>query len=256
MSQITREEMQRIQNELQKPFPDDEVGLKPQAFNQSRDKALAIKYIDSRSVANRLDEVFGFLNWWDEYEERDSGIVICHLTVRFGDQVVTKVDVGNQSDQADGGDRMKAAYSDALKRAAVKFGIGRYLYAEDGEWLPWDNQKKRFVLPQQQQRPQQQQYQQPQKPSVPAPVAAPTVTPPSTSKTYPKLIPGVTFPKEKMDALTRFYEVVGKGKEEEAISWFSTKTGRPSPEHATVDEIIAATKQIEENRKKKSTVAS
>src|SRR5881275_1046881 len=57
-----------------------------------------------------------------------TGSMMCRLRLRLGDEWVTKVDVGGPSEQPDGGDRLKAAFSDALKRAAVKFGIGRYLY--------------------------------------------------------------------------------------------------------------------------------
>ena len=49
--------------------------------------------------------------------------------------------------QPDEGDRRKAAFSDALKRAAVKFGIGRYLYRVGPSWANFDPQKKRFVRP-------------------------------------------------------------------------------------------------------------
>src|SRR5262249_14174357 len=54
-------------------------------------------------------------------------------------------DVGGQSEQPDGGDRLKAAFSDALKRAAVKFGIGRYLYRLPSQWVDYDDKKRRFV---------------------------------------------------------------------------------------------------------------
>jgi hypothetical protein len=50
------------------------------------------------------------------------------------------MDVGGPSEQPDEGDRVKAAFSDALKRAAVKFGIGRYLYRLPhavGRLRPW-----------------------------------------------------------------------------------------------------------------------
>jgi hypothetical protein len=39
---------------------------------------------------------------------------------------------------AGAGDRMKAAFSDALKRAAVKLGIGRFLYHVPGQWVDYD----------------------------------------------------------------------------------------------------------------------
>ncbi|MCL5459829.1 Rad52/Rad22 family DNA repair protein, partial [Loigolactobacillus coryniformis] len=58
---------------------------------------------------------------------------------------MTKTDVGSPSEQPDGGDRLKAAFSDALKRAAVKFGIGRYLYRLKSEWVDYDPQKKQLL---------------------------------------------------------------------------------------------------------------
>jgi hypothetical protein len=53
--------------------------------------------------------------------------------------------VGGQSEQPDGGDRTKAAFSDALMRAAVKFGVGRYLYRLPSQWCDYDPQTRRFV---------------------------------------------------------------------------------------------------------------
>jgi hypothetical protein len=57
------------------------------------------------------------------------------------------MDVGGQSEQPDEGDRRKAAFSDALKRAAVKFGIGRYLYRLPQIWCDYDPKKRQFVRP-------------------------------------------------------------------------------------------------------------
>jgi hypothetical protein len=55
------------------------------------------------------------------------------------------VDVGGPSEQPDGGDRLKAAFSDALKRAAVKFGVGGYLYRLPSQWLDYDSQRRQFL---------------------------------------------------------------------------------------------------------------
>jgi hypothetical protein len=54
------------------------------------------------------------------------------------------VDVGGPSEQPDGGDRLKAELSDALKRAAVKFGVGRYLYGLPSQGVDYDPQRKQF----------------------------------------------------------------------------------------------------------------
>ena len=120
--------------ELRKPLPYASHKWRVMQVSNSGDKAKAAFYIDARDVMTRLDKVVG-TNWSDEYEvlrsTENNWIVQCNLTVAG----VTRSDVG------DGGDA-KAAYSDALKRAAVKFGIGRYLYSLDAKyWQPVDQYK-------------------------------------------------------------------------------------------------------------------
>lgn len=128
---------------LSEPFPPDEIDWKPQAVKGNR--ALAIAYIDARAVMDRLDAVVGVDGWQDGYAVMPEGNVVCTLRVRVGDVWLEKVDVGGPSEQPDGGDRMKAAFSDALKRAAVKYGIGRYLYRLPHQWADWDAGKRQFV---------------------------------------------------------------------------------------------------------------
>lgn len=126
-------------------FSADEIRWKPQTVRG--DKALAVAYLDARSVQDRLDAVLGVAGWQDDYDILPDGAVVCHLRIRSeSGEWVTKVDVGSPSEQPNGGDRMKAAFSDALKRAAVKFGIGRYLYRLPKQWVPYDAQKKRFAV--------------------------------------------------------------------------------------------------------------
>ena len=94
-------------------------------------------YVTARTVMNRLDEVLGPENWWDEYIQVGDNGVLCKLTIRIIDETdgsvlatVTKQDAGGFAGMSDAGDDEKSGYSDALKRAAVKFGIGRYLYGD------------------------------------------------------------------------------------------------------------------------------
>jgi hypothetical protein len=136
---------------LAQPFPAADVGFKPQAVKDNRGKPVA--YIDARAVMDRLDEVVGGENWQDCYEVvRDAqGKLLgvqCTLSVRVPGTAewITKADVGSPSAQPDPSDQLKAAYSDALKRAAVKFGVGRYLYSIDLPWQPI-NQYKKFDPP-------------------------------------------------------------------------------------------------------------
>jgi hypothetical protein len=86
-------------------------------------------YVTARDVAERLDEVFGFENWTDHYVPNDHSVQ-CTITVTLPDgKTVSKTDAGGYQGMSDQGDDDMSGYSNALKRAAVKFGIGRDLYA-------------------------------------------------------------------------------------------------------------------------------
>src|SRR5215471_10208680 len=138
-----RSDVYTITQALAAPFDPTEVKFKPAVVSGNR--ALALAYVDARVIQDRLDEVLGVTGWQDEYECLPEGSVVCKLRLRLGDEWITKMDVGGQSEQPDEGDRRKAAFSDALKRAAVKFGIGRYLYRLPAVWLNYDPQKKQFT---------------------------------------------------------------------------------------------------------------
>jgi hypothetical protein len=89
-----------------------------------------LSYVTARTVMNRLDSVIGPENWWDEYTQLQNGI-LCKLTVRLPDgEEICKSDAGGHAGMSDEGDDEKSGFSDAFKRAAVKFGIGRHLYGE------------------------------------------------------------------------------------------------------------------------------
>ncbi|QEL17165.1 Rad52/Rad22 family DNA repair protein [Limnoglobus roseus] len=132
-----------ITEALSAPFDHKEVKFKPQVVKGNR--AMALAYIDARMIEDRLDDVLGVAGWQDEYETLADGSVVCRLRLKIDGEWVTKMDVGSPSEQPDGGDRMKAAFSDALKRAAVKFGIGRYLYRLPVTWAEYDPMKKQFT---------------------------------------------------------------------------------------------------------------
>lgn len=132
-----------IRAALAEPFPPEDLGWKPQSVKGNR--ALAVAYIDARMVEDRLDDVFGVGGWSDEYTPMGDGNVMCRLSVKIDGAWVVKTDVGGESEQPDGGDRLKAAFSDALKRAGVKLGIGRYLYELPKQWCDFDPAKKCFT---------------------------------------------------------------------------------------------------------------
>jgi hypothetical protein len=132
-----------IATALAAPFDLRFVHFKPGMVQGGR--ALALAYVDARAVQDRLDQVLGVAGWQDEYDLLANGNVLCRLKVLLGDEWVIKSDVGGPSEQPDDSDRCKAAFSNAFKRAAVKFGVARYLYRLPPQWLDYDSRTKQFL---------------------------------------------------------------------------------------------------------------
>ncbi len=71
----------------------------------------------------RFDAAFGATNWTSEFREIGNGF-ICRLTVNVGDQTIYREDGASKTNI----EPEKGGISDAMKRAAVQFGLGRCLY--------------------------------------------------------------------------------------------------------------------------------
>ena len=137
--------------DLRRPFTAAAVKFKPQAVSKSSDKALATFYIDARLAAERLNYVVGAENWSNAprvlFEADPQAHAAFYFPVEqaltvFG---VTKVDVGVYTNGNKPDDKAsKSSYSDSLKRAAVMFGIGAYLYALPKQWFDYDRERKQW----------------------------------------------------------------------------------------------------------------
>jgi hypothetical protein len=126
---------------LKEPFNKKEVQWRAQTVTKNGDKALALAYIDSRAVMDRLDSVVGAENWKDEYLVQGSRVV-CTLSIwdSTKEQWIAKSDgAGDTAVEAE-----KGGISDAFKRAAVKWGVGRYLYDFDAVWVPCETYNGKF----------------------------------------------------------------------------------------------------------------
>jgi hypothetical protein len=118
-------------SDLAKPFQYEDVEWRAGATNKDKTKALALAYITSRAVMSRLDDVCGPQNWQDDYRPGPDGGVLAGIGIRVGDEWIWKWDGAENSNI----EAVKGGLSDAFKRAAVKWGIGRYLYGLDGVWV-------------------------------------------------------------------------------------------------------------------------
>lgn len=117
-----------------------------QGANRDRTKVQLTAYIDARQVMDILDE---YVVWSSSFKEIAGG-VFCTISIQYAGDVVSRSDAGNRVEDKED-DQMydqgfKAAASDAFKRAAVQFGIGRFLYDIPKVWLPC-NDKKQPVRP-------------------------------------------------------------------------------------------------------------
>jgi hypothetical protein len=133
-----------VWDRLAMPFDPRDIKWRPGSVSQAKGTGLALAYIDARMIMERLDEVLGPENWSDDYKPAGSA-VICKLSIRIktehGFEWISKSDGAGQT-QVEGD---KGGISDALKRAAVKFGIGRYLYYFKAGWYQLDPSNKWFV---------------------------------------------------------------------------------------------------------------
>ena len=123
---------------LAAPFPKQSVHWRAQSMNRDATKAMALAYLDARDVQDRLDLVCGPENWQCEYTETPRGRIIARIGIRVSSEWVWKSD--GAGDTAVEGE--KGGISDAFKRAAVPWGVGRYLYRLSAPWVPCETYEK------------------------------------------------------------------------------------------------------------------
>lgn len=121
---------------LKAPFPDECLEWRVQSASSSngQHRVLMLPYVDARAVMDRLDEVAG-LNWKVDHEK----IVLNNIegfkatiSILIDGEWVTRADGAGATDV----ESMKGAFSSAIKRAAVLWGVGRYLYDMKPVWMP------------------------------------------------------------------------------------------------------------------------
>lgn len=136
--------------QLARPFPPNLVSWRVGSTNAKKlgckpweaTEGTALAYIDARDVMKRLDDVCGPANWQCRYPLADSGLLICEIGIRVPDDNRPPADwwvwkangAGDTQVEAE-----KGKASDAFKRAAVLWGVGRYLYALPSPWVPLKN---------------------------------------------------------------------------------------------------------------------
>lgn len=130
-----------LKEQLEKPFLDDELEFRVGATNSDKTKGLALAYIQARAIQNRLDEVVGIENWRVSYKEINGGF-LAKLELKINNEWIAKEDGANVTDY----EAIKGGISSAFKRAASVWGIGRYLYEIESQWLPIEQKGKAYIF--------------------------------------------------------------------------------------------------------------
>ena len=118
--------------ELARPFPESLIKQKPGKF--------AANYVDHATVNARLLEIVGPFDWTIDAPilNADGIIVGCTATlhVTIDGQEIHITEVGDvEHPGPNSASNLKSASSDALKRAAMRCGLGLHLWAGDGYYL-------------------------------------------------------------------------------------------------------------------------
>jgi hypothetical protein len=130
---------------LAAPFDPREVLWRVGSVTKDKTKAMALAYVDARVVMDRLDAICGPAGWQCKYSHAN-GKTVCDIGILSrvesdglgGHEWIWKADGAGDSDI----EAEKGALSDAFKRAAVRWGIGRYLYEVDSPWVEIDEWKR------------------------------------------------------------------------------------------------------------------
>lgn len=129
---------------LKKPFKSNEVKWR---ISKTSDKSgklrgMAVAYLDSRAIQDRLDAVVGGGNWQCKFDAHALGgnnAFICTISIFFAEHnewIGKSNGAGSTKIEP-----VKGGLSDALKRAASTWGMGRYLYEFEGVWVDLDQWK-------------------------------------------------------------------------------------------------------------------
>ena len=131
---------------LRRPFHPDSIKTRMLASgggDKDQTMGVPLLYIQRQDVEDRLDDVVGASRWGRTYDAHGDRVV-CNLGIQcvfggtHGDGVDTYAEWVWKADGAGATDIEgdKGIYTDAFKRAAAAWGVGRYLYDMKIEKLP------------------------------------------------------------------------------------------------------------------------
>jgi hypothetical protein len=163
---FTPEQLQELVAALSEPFDPAEIKWRVTNTSQAgsrngpRLRGQMLAYADPRAYTDRLNDLFTPSGWTRDYnvqmvqnfERKERGatersitakiVVTCKVTILgFG------AHMGLGEEWADNDNAGTAAEAQAFKRACSCFGLGRYLYDLEGQWVDLDDRKRPLQTP-------------------------------------------------------------------------------------------------------------
>src|SRR5258707_12087834 len=138
-------ELREFEAQLKEPFALDDIDFLPKGKVEREGKTLcmALPYADPRVYQDRLNAIaYGEWSTPAPVVVVAGNKLICYVTVVLCGIPHTDVGEATNNEENTGTE----AWAQAFKRACSHFGLGRYLYDLDKEWVPFNPQKKLIDL--------------------------------------------------------------------------------------------------------------
>lgn len=143
---------------LAEPFESAEIKWRVTHTTKDKRKGAVIPYADPRAYTDRLNQIFSPTGWSRTYHvstvnavSRLKGDKLVQTGKVLVSCTVTIAVLGSHTDGgeewADEENAMTSAYAQAFKRACTCFGLGRYLYDIQEQWVNLDERRQPKQLP-------------------------------------------------------------------------------------------------------------
>lgn len=135
-----------LQEALSAPFHNADIEWRVTAINHEKTNGLAVPYVTNRAIQTRLDDTVGIDGWHNDFVPwKGDRAQLCGISIYLPElkDWLTKWDGSDDTDI----ECVKGGLSDSMKRAAVEWGIGRYLYGMTPPlWVSIEQRGKGYVI--------------------------------------------------------------------------------------------------------------
>jgi len=130
---VTKEALDEVLRALAIPFDSTVVQWRVTERSDDATRGLMLPYADPRAYSDRLNDLFTPAGWSRKYAVAAKILVTCEVTI-----ACIGTNSGTGEEWSDRENALTGAEAQAFKRALSCFGLGRYLYDIDGEWVDLD----------------------------------------------------------------------------------------------------------------------